>query len=327
MESAGPDDLDRADSVWNRAAAADADDEGDPLCCRSEWQISFHENLAPDQTVVVRTSDDSIAAFAVHRQSGLGIVLTPFEWGWRFGRPVLGPSGLELLQLLLAEVTAATRIRVSVLMTGMLPDRPTSRRIVHAFRRWRCWPPEDQQASVASLEGGLDGYLSRRSGLMRRNLRKAALRAEARGVRFERCIPASAAEADAAYARVLAVESRSWKGRESTGVVDPDVTQFYRRLLMRLAGSGLARVVFARHEAADIGFLFGGLSGGVFRAQQCSFADQWRPYSIGNLLQLETLGWLSETGADWYHMGPTMDYKLHWAEQRRTLRSMLFVPG
>lgn len=326
MSFAGLAEFDRTDSAWNRAAAFDVAGQGDSLCCRSEWQLSFHENVAPEQPVVVRSSDDSIAVFALHEEPRLGPVLTPLEWSWKFGRPVLGPCGLDLLQLLLQDLDARG-VRPAVLMTGLCPGTAGSQRIIRAFRGWNGWLQEDQEASVASLDGGLDGYLSRRSGLLRRNLRKACARAEAAGVRFERCQPANAAEADAAYERVLAVEARSWKGRVATGVLEPVVLGFYRRLLVRLAAAGIARIVFARHAEAglDVGFLFGGLSGGVFRAQQFSFDDAWRAYSLGNLLQLETVRWLGEDGADWYHLGPTMDYKRHWAEQSRVLRALLFV--
>lgn len=319
-------DLDHPDSVWNRAAASEAERHADPLCCRSEWQLSFHENMTPSQEVVVRTSSDSIVALAISEHESLGRILTAFDWSWRFGFPALGPDAPALLREALHDL-AREGSPPSVMLTALMPGSPHMLAWLRMFGRWKGWLQDEQQCSVASLEGGVDGFLSRRSGLMRRNLRKAALRAGEAGITFERCRPRNAEEAAVAWARIYAVESRSWKGKESTGVLEPVVVPFYSSLLARLARAGMARVVFARHEGEDIGFLFGGLCGGVFRAQQCSFDDAWRTSSLGNLLQMETVRWICGDGAALYHMGPTMEYKLHWAEEKRTMQSVLFVPG
>ena len=108
------------------------------------------------------------------------------------------------------------------------------------------------------------------------------------------------------------------KGIGECGMAEPPARDFYRRLLRRLARGGNGRVVLARvgdgADARDIGFVFGGLADGVYRGQQFSFDDDWRRHSIGNLLQVEKLRWLTETGAERYDMGPVMDYKRHWAE-------------
>jgi CelD/BcsL family acetyltransferase involved in cellulose biosynthesis len=318
--------LDHADSVWNRAAAFTAPDLADPLCCRSEWQLSFHETLAPRQPVLWRSNEDSIAAFAIHEDPELGFVLSALDWSWKFGSPLLGPSALELLGEILGSLFDQGR-RPSVLVSGFAADTPSAHRVRAAFRHWTCWQLEAEPSSVASLDGGLDGYLSRRSGQLRRNLRKALHRAAERGVAFERCTPRDAKEADAAFERIVSVERRSWKGGEEQGVVHPLAMPFYRRLFLRVADAGLARVVFARHGEDDVGFLFGSLAGGTFRAQQFSFAREWRPYSIGNLLQLEAVSWLCDDGALCYHMGPTMEYKPHWAEQTVPTVNWLFSPG
>ena len=90
--------------------------------------------------------------------------------------------------------------------------------------------------------------------------------------------------------------------------------------------TGGARVIIARHSERDIGFIFGGVTNGIYRGQQFSFADAWRKASIGNLLQLEQIRWLCEEGATRYDMGPMMDYKRHWTEQRFRIEARFMIP-
>lgn len=317
-------DADRSDSAWNRVAVAHAAEQSDPLCCRTEWQLSFHEALAPSQDVLLRVGGDSVAAFALHRRTSVGPLLSSIEWGWKFGCPLLGPSAVELMDDLLDEL-AEVGLRPLVLMSGLVAGTPTWR-TMRARRGWRSVPQDREAGCIAGLDGGYDGWLSRRSGLFRRNLRKVERRAEERGVTFERCAPRDAAAAEAAWERILAVERRSWKGLGQCGLDGPEPSRFYGVLLRRLAVAGSARVVFARGDGRDIGFLFGGLAAGWFRAQQFSFDDGWRAYGIGNLLQAETLRWISAQGAAHYHMGPEMDYKPHWAERRVEAQCHLFLP-
>lgn len=316
--------LDHPDSAWNRAADAEAHVQADPLCCRSEWQLSYYETISSAEDPVVYATSDSVLVMALENDGFRDFALTPFDTSWCFGFPVLGPDGPALMREALADLDGIGS-SLSVLLTAVIPGSPRMKAWMQMFEGWKILLREDGECCSARLDGGFDGFLSRRSGLMRRNLRKASGRAREAGIRFERCTPRSAEEAEAAWARIVAVEGRSWKGLAEKGVLEPAVHRFYALLIGRLAKAGLARVVFARHEDTDIGFLFGGLSAGVFRAQQCSFANEWRASSLGNLLQLETVRWITEGDAWLYHMGPTMEYKLHWAEVRCPMQSVLFV--
>ena len=79
-----------------------------------------------------------------------------------------------------------------------------------------------------------------------------------------------------------------------------------------------ARVIFARHEEKDIGFIFGGVARGIYRGQQFSYDTDWSRNSIGNTLQYEQITWLCEENILRYDMGPItgprMEYKQHWTE-------------
>ena len=94
--------------------------------------------------------------------------------------------------------------------------------------------------------------------------------------------------------------------------------------------NGTARVMFARHEGQDIGFIFGGMLGPCYRGQQFSYDAAWKDLSIGNLLQVEQIRWLCEEGAVRYDMGTAsgepMAYKLHWTEAHPTSQTWFLQP-
>lgn len=317
--------LDHPDSAWNRAAAAT--EQGDPFCCRTEWHISYHEAYGEGRQVLVWAERDNIVAFALNHISRVGLVLEPLESMWHFGSPILGKDAVALLDAFLG-FYAANGFQPSVLLSGLLPESEMARQVQRTFgRRYQFLPLPTRTQSFASLSGGLDGFLSRRTGSWRRNLNQAARRATDRGVTFERHQPRSAAEAHAIFQRMLAVELQSWKGIGKCGMEEPQSSHFYSAMLRRLAVSGNGRVMFARHEGADIGFIFGGMAGSVYRGQQFSYVETWSKASIGNLLQIEQIRWLAEEHATRYDMGPLMDYKPHWTEQTIDMHRGILVPN
>ncbi|MFN3242472.1 MAG: GNAT family N-acetyltransferase [Planctomycetota bacterium] len=312
--------FDHHDSVWNRAVRAD--EHGDPFCCRTEWQLSFHETFAPHRDVHVRASDDSVIAFA-ERDAGEVTALEPIDCNWLFGSPLLGPDAVPLLVELMASMPQSP-----VLVAGLLPDGERLAELIRVFaHRCELLRVATETTCIASLDGGFDGYLSRRSAKLRRGVRSAARRAAAMGVTFERHAPTSIEHADAVYRRILDVELRSWKGIGRCGMAEPPSSDFYRVMLRRLCPARGGRVMFARHDDEDIGFILGCVGSGVYRGQQFSFVDDWRPHSIGNLLQFEQIRWLCEDGVPRYDMGPLMDYKPHWTERQQRFDAVVLRPA
>ena len=126
---------------------------------------------------------------------------------------------------------------------------------------------------------------------------------------------------------MLRVELTSWKGQGHCGMAEHPAREFYARMIRTLAQDGEARLIFARHEDNDIGFIFGGMAGKVYRGQQFSYAAAWKDWSVGNLMQVEKIAWLCEEGAERYDMGPVvgprMDYKRHWTEENREIQTWL----
>lgn len=322
--------LDHPDSDWNRAV--DASQHAEPFCCRSEWQLSFHEAFEPDRQLHLQCQDGSMLALAERQHDGVGAVFEPVESHWLFPCPLLGNNAVAMLAELLAG-----RPRVPAIIGGLQIGSNALQEFVETFHGSHdILQLASNVTCRASLAGGLDGYLSRRSAKTRRGVRSAARRIAAQGVSFERHAPTTTAETDAIYERILAVERASWKGIGECGMAEPPSSDFYRILLRRLAQSRASRVILARHEGRDIGFIFGGLCidvgskrcarGSIYRGQQFSFADDWRQASLGNVLQLEKVRWLCEEDVARYDMGPVMEYKHHWTETQTQFETLALRP-
>lgn len=313
-------------SAWNRLALATP--QPDPFCATTAWQLSWREAADPERLLVVRECSDGLVQFARHKL-GSKNVLGPVERLWMFGCNVLGPAGVDLLEQLIREpAMEAAGLGRRIVISGLDPQGPQLAEIrsrLSACGKFRQFGRDLQCA--ASLEGGLDGFLSRRSANHRKKLRQAIRRGQAMGIGFERHAPGSADAAAAVFARMLAVERRSWKGIADRGMDGPMTRIFYGSMLRRLAVARAGRVMFATHEGNDIGYIFGGMAGEIYRGQQFSFDDTWRDMSIGNLLQYEQLAWLCEEGAARYDMGPLtgpfMKYKEHWTEIRLPIEAWI----
>lgn len=301
--------FDAPDSAWNRAAAAV--EQGDPFCCRTEWQLSYDEAFDPGRRLHLLEGDDSVVAFAERGETDPVPLLVPVESSWLFANPLLGPRALDLLESFLTTWPELPNL----LLSGLLPHGRLLRKVVRRLgRHYQILPLEPCIMRSASLAGGLDGFLSRRSRRLRSNLRAAGRRAADRGIVFERHAPTTVEAAAAAYERILAVEATSWKGIGECGMAESPSREFYGAMLRRLAAAGNGRVIFARIDDRDVGFIFGGIAGDVYRGQQFSYDDALAGLSIGNLLAVEKIRWLVEDGVTRYDMGPLMEYKLHWTE-------------
>jgi len=81
-----------------------------------------------------------------------------------------------------------------------------------------------------------------------------------------------------------------------------------------LSARGRLRLIFARHEDRDIGYVLGGVLGDTYRGLQVSFDADYERYSVGSLCQLAQITELCEHGYARYDLGTYMSYKLRWAE-------------
>ncbi|MDR0528555.1 MAG: GNAT family N-acetyltransferase [Zoogloeaceae bacterium] len=317
---------------WGRFAI-DAQ-EADPFCCTAAWQFSFQEAFSPRRRILVAREGKSALLFAEKIFPNGRIVLTPVEASWFFGSPLLGENPAALLDdsMDFLRETYGKKIP-EILISGIRPEGKLFPALRKRFMRLFKFIPYQELTDVqcaASLENGLEGFLFRRSAHERKNLKREFKRAREKEIRFERVSPDSVAASDEVYARMLAVEKTSWKGRLKCGMTEMPAKMFYAVMLRRLAVSRFARVVFAKFEGKDVGFIFGGIVGGqIYRGQQFSYAEDWAAFSIGHLLQMEQIAWLCQEGVQRYDMGPSlrekMAYKRHWTEQKFAIQSWFMI--
>ena len=315
--------------IWEQSVDLAA--QPDPFCCAPVWQLSAHRAFAPGRRVLAQHTEDSVLVLAEAFLSSGQPLLTSLEAHWLFGCPLLGPDAIGLLAEALAVMSHGYGHLPALLLGGIVPGSRRARELYACCESlFTIYLAGECIQAGASLEGGLDGFLSRRSANLRSKWLKSFRRAADRGVTFERSCPTDTAGADAVYARMLAVEQRSWKGVGHCGMTESPAREFYADMIRRLAAQGTARVMFARHEGQDIGFIFGGMLGPCYRGQQFSYDAAWKDLSIGNLLQVEQIRWLCEEGAVRYDMGTAsgepMAYKLHWTEAHPTSQTWFLQP-
>jgi CelD/BcsL family acetyltransferase involved in cellulose biosynthesis len=128
------------------------------------------------------------------------------------------------------------------------------------------------------------------------------------------------------YARALAIERDTWKTASGNGVDHGPMRDFYARMLPRLAERGELRALFATRDGVDLGYLYGGVVGGLFRGLQFSFREDARALGLGNVLQAEMLERLCAEGLDCYDLGAQSTYKRHWGEEGLVTIGLLARP-
>ncbi|MCY2955469.1 MAG: GNAT family N-acetyltransferase [Planctomycetota bacterium] len=304
---------DYPDSSWNRAVKIH--EHGDPFCCRTEWALSFHEVFSPLRAVHIFESHGSFLLLASSKKDSKETLFEPLDNSWSFGCPLLGEYSLDMLDLFLQHHAKAEGPYVCNI-SGLIKGSQLFQKSAKTFRsNYDIFFSRPNIQCYASLEGGIEGYLSRRSGHFRRRLCQSNRKAKVKSVSFERVSPTNHDQVLVAYGRMLAIEEASWKGIGRCGMTSDKSLHFYKAMLKRLSANAAGRIIFAQYDNKDIGFIMGGIAAEVYRGQQFSYAEEWSSYSIGNVLQFEQLVWLCEDGVGRYDMGPLMEYKKHWTEE------------
>lgn len=296
----------------------------DPYCSRSEWVLSFHSAFAPQRAVFALRDGGSFVTLAGAPDERFGYVVQPLEHLWGMACPLVGPDARALLARLLAG--GVFPAGAHLLLYGLPFDRLWLSELAAGLPPgWAFGLVGTTDRRIASLEGGLDGFLARRSPNLRRSVRKSLHRIERLGVRFER-VPVTPDTFPAVYRRILAIERQSWKSRSGNGVDRGPMKRFYERMIPRLLRRDAFRLIIARRDDEDLGYVHGGTIGRHFRGLQFSFVDDERTLSLGNLLQVEMVRWLAEDGFETYDLGMVVPYKERWAESGLVTADVLIAP-
>jgi hypothetical protein len=293
----------------------------DRFCSSSDWVLPAALELQAGRTPFIRRGVDGYVALMWSRIRPQ--VLEPLEAMWGMACPVVGQDVRELGRELAAELTETEPTPSALILCGLESGSSRLKALASALgaqHEVRLGPRSIRHC--ASLGGGVDGFLARRSAKLRASLRRADRRAEAIGVRFL-LESVSVHEAEASYARLLAVEAQSWKGRSGVGFAHSEMLGFYHAMLPRLAARGAVRLLFAVRDGRDVGYILGGVRERSYRGLQFSFAQGEEALSLGNLLQLRMIERLCAEGIERYDLGAEVDYKRRWAEEEHATVTLI----
>jgi hypothetical protein len=296
----------------------------DRFCSTTAWVLAAASSLMPPRAPFsFRGKCGYFAAMRGVHPAGFPYI-EPVELAWGLASPFVGRDADGLVEETVA-VLAGRREWQLAILSGLTAAGPHRRALERALpARWERRRGTPTVRHVASLDGGLDGFLGRRSRELRKSVRKSARAAEAAGVTFEE-VRATPAQAAALYERVQSVEARSWKAREGVGISSGPMRAFYAAMLPRLCLFGQQRTIFACHEGRDVGYILGAVFEGEYRGLQFSYDDDLSHLGIGGLLQVEQVASLCAEGVSRYDLGTEMDYKRRWAEEVMETEMLVLV--
>jgi hypothetical protein len=297
----------------------------DRFCSSSAWILAAASALMPPRSAFsFRGAHGYFAAMRGVHQAGFPYI-EPVELAWGLASPLIGRDPLALVGDVVAMLAGRRDWQLAIL-AGITADGPQRRALDRLMPpRWERRRGTPTARHVASLEGGVDGFLARRSRELRKSLRKAARAAADAGITFESVHATAPGDAAALYARIQHIEAGSWKAREGVGISTGPMRAFYERMLPRLCDKQQQRTIFAQRAGRDIGYIFGAVLEGEYRGLQFSYDDEHAQLGIGGLLQLEQITELCREGVLRYDLGTEMDYKRRWAEDVMTTEMLVLV--
>jgi CelD/BcsL family acetyltransferase involved in cellulose biosynthesis len=305
--------LEAAADDFDALVAASPDVDG--FCSSTPWILPARVAFTPQAPPLVGAGENGVAAMMIVPVSGGAPAAVALEASWGLASPFASPDPAALVAELYAALRAPARRRVAALVvTGITGGGAAMRALERGARRalFPAGPPT--QRISASLQGGVDGFLARRSPKLRATVRRALRLARASGLRLERGFAFAPDEVTRLLDRAIAVERRSWKAVDGGGLTDTGMETFYRHMLPRLARRGALRSVFVTDGERDVAFCFGGVVGGIYRGLQSSYDEAHAQLSPGALVHFEMISLLCEEGATVYDLGTDMDYKRRWGE-------------
>ncbi len=229
----------------------------DPWCTRLAWQLSVHSafgtrtlssteadeqqptgldnTTSPDEGLFVATADWSMALR--NQQFDATNALVPLDAVWGFASPFVlttgNPSAFQIQQWAneMGEVLLHEPNWELAFLTGVAPDSPLDEAFLRALSaQVRLVAGEPTIRCVASLVGGPDAFLYRRSRSFCRNLRQATSRANAAGLTIK-SVDVTGLSGSQVIERLVAIENQSWKGLEGSGITSPDMATLYTCLI------------------------------------------------------------------------------------------------
>ena len=299
-------------------AACLATPDIDHFCSSSAWIMPASQALMPPRRAIIEASAGAIpqqffAAMANQHPDGFEYI-EPLELAWGLASPLLGADVDACVALAVERLAREPAWRLALLAGIPAHGAHTHALVRHVPRSWALKLGQTSVRNRASLYGGIDGFMARRSPLFRKSLGKNIRKAVAAGITFT-SVAITPAQADALFARIVACEQHSWKGRDGVGMSVDTMRDFYAAMLPMLARTGAGRLMFASLAGQDIAYVLGARLGDEYRGLQFSYHDEYANLSLGSLCQYHQIVALISEGVTLYDLGSEMEYKLRWAEQ------------
>ncbi|MEO8705986.1 MAG: GNAT family N-acetyltransferase [Kofleriaceae bacterium] len=296
----------------------------DRFCSTSAWVLAAASSLMPPRAPFsFRGTHGYFAAMRGVHPAGFPYI-EPVELAWGLAAPLIGRDPEALVEEVIT-VLAARRDWQLAILSGHTANGPHRRALDRVLPpRWERRRGTPTIRHVASLDGGLDGFLSRRPREVRKSLRKSVRAAARDGITFE-SVRVPADQAAQLYDRIQAIEARSWKALEGVGIAQGQMRAFYGAMLPRLCAFGQQRTVFARAGDRDIGYILGAVFEGEYRGLQFSYDADHAASGIGGLLQYHQVAELCTEAVGRYDLGTEMDYKRRWAEDIMETEMLVLV--
>ena len=226
---------------WNELAEHGSMIGIDEWCSRPGWGLAVHDSFASEGDEMVCLADDAGFGVFGRMTGGDGTpALVPLDRVWGFGSPIVCEvNDAESVTGHLADRLITDPSWKVCALSGLAVGGALDRAVISAFgRHMSLYAGETRGRCRASLDGGIDGYLARRSREHRRNIRQAERRSADRGIAFDVVDGHNSAMT---ISRLHAVEHRSWKGLEGSGIESPEMAALYGRLVRDLGATRALR--------------------------------------------------------------------------------------
>ncbi len=312
-------------------AAVDATGGIDRWCSGLDWVLPVAAGFAPDVTPLVLAAEGGFALCASYLSAGDNKVIAGLEPLWGFSFPIIGPNPTGVARSFVAHIAERDDWDFVVLPGAPGPNHPLTITVATEMARLgTVHLQEGITRQIADIGDGYDAWFSRRSPKFRRNLRRTVRAADEADLTLSL---EDAAQDDALFERILAIDHRSWKGQDGSGITSTEMSTMYATMIDRLHSRSRLHAHIARRQHGDdwidVGYILGGLRNRQYRGLQLSYVSdipEVANASIGNLLQHHQLKLLSEGNlADRYDMGMDFDYKRRWADRAETSSTIVMT--
>ena len=307
---------------WKEAAQNRTD--MDRFCSSPFWGIPLNDAFQGASPIFVYQNGDRDLGIFIERKVRGGVLVMPVDGMWLLGTPLLSAQPTRLFQSL-ATYWAAHPLSEGVrqiMFSGIYPSSPLCD--PRLWERLNGWEIDPSGRMVASLKGGLDGFMSRRSKNFRSRLRRTVKAAKRDGIRVEFMSNAPDTRSlSSLLERVFDLEGQSWKGQSKRGIDSGGMRRFYEIMVPLLASEGRLRGLFLVRDGRDLAYLFGGFFDGYFRGLQFSYLHDVK-LGLGNVCQYHMIRRLVEEGCQEYDLGQAMEYKARWAENHIESKTFVF---